>query len=414
MKKIEQSAVPWLLAGGVALLLAGCQSRSTSEGDNLPDTARSFNADAAFLKKHHPDLVTLQEGQAQVLICPAYQGRVMTSTADGQTSYGWINRDLIQSGKRQPHMNAFGGEDRFWLGPEGGQFGLFFQKGQQFNADDWQTPAPLDSEPFTVVSKEASSARFARNFRLTNYSGTTFDVGVERQIRLLRSEQVSQALGATGVPMSDSLKVVGIESINTLINRGKQPWTKEGGLLSVWILGMFNAAPKTTVIVPFRPGAGPGINDSYFGKVPSSRLVLKDTVAYFKADANHRGKIGVSPGRAKNWLGSYDPATKTLTLVTFTFNPTKQDYVNSLWEVQKEPYKGDVVNAYNDGPMKPGGSQMGQFYEMESSSPVAALRPNERLTHTHTTLHLQGETNQLDRIARQWLGVSLEEISHAF
>jgi hypothetical protein len=27
-----------------------------------------------------------------------------------------------------PHINVFGGEDRFWLGPEGGQFSIFFAK----------------------------------------------------------------------------------------------------------------------------------------------------------------------------------------------------------------------------------------------------------------------------------------------
>jgi len=43
---------------------------------------------------------------------------VLTSTADGLggASFGWINRELIASGRLQPHMNAFGGEDRFWMG----------------------------------------------------------------------------------------------------------------------------------------------------------------------------------------------------------------------------------------------------------------------------------------------------------
>jgi hypothetical protein len=36
--------------------------------------------------------------------------------------FGWINRKLIASRKIQPHINVFGGEDRFWIGPEGGQF----------------------------------------------------------------------------------------------------------------------------------------------------------------------------------------------------------------------------------------------------------------------------------------------------
>ena len=58
----------------------------------------------------------------------------MTSTARGLKgrSYGWINHDLIASKEIQKQMNAYGGEDRFWLGPEGGQFSLFFKKGDPF------------------------------------------------------------------------------------------------------------------------------------------------------------------------------------------------------------------------------------------------------------------------------------------
>ncbi|MFD1141708.1 DUF6786 family protein [Larkinella insperata] len=412
MKKITHWAILPVLAGAIA-----CQSNSSRDDQTTAtDTTqtRMFTSDAAFLKKHHPDLVTLKDGNAQVLICPAYQGRIMTSTADGETSYGWINRELIESGKLQPHMNAFGGEDRFWLGPEGGQFAIYFKPGAEFNGDNWQTPAPIDSEPFTLVSKDERSARFSRDFELTNYSGTKFSVGVEREVHLLRSKQINLALGATGVPLSDSLKIVGVESVNTLINRGKEPWKKENGLLSVWILGMFNAAPDATIVVPFQPGKEPAINDSYFGNVPASRLIQKDSVGFFRADANERGKIGVPPSRAKNWLGSYDPNSQTLTLVTFTFNPANQDYVNSAWEIQKEPYAGDVANAYNDGPMKPDQPQMGKFYELESSSPAAALSPGGRLTHRHTTLHIQGKPAQLDEIARRWLGVSLDEIVRAF
>lgn len=412
MKKIR----PWvplaLLAGAVA-----CQSNSSRDAQTTQTdttTTHMFASDAAFLQKHHPDLVTLQDGNAQVLICPAYQGRIMTSTADGQTSYGWINRELIESGELQPHMNAFGGEDRFWLGPEGGQFAIYFKPGAEFNGENWQTPAPIDSEPFTLVSKDGRSARFTREFDLTNYAGTKFKVGVEREVHLLRSEQISQALDATGIAAGDSLKIVGVESVNTLINKGPEAWTKAKGLLSIWILGMYNASPEATIVVPFQPGAGAAIKDDYFGKVPASRLSQKDGVAFFRADANERGKIGVPPARAKNRLGSYDPSSQTLTLVTFTFNPAHRDYVNSAWEMQQEPYAGDVANSYNDGPMKPGQPQMGKFYELESSSPAAALAPGGRLTHTHTTLHVQGEAGQLDKISRQWLGVSLDEIVNAF
>src|SRR5262245_24033669 len=97
-----------------------------------PAGGATFHDDIAFLKAH-TELIVLSNrmGSAQVAVTPAWQGRVMTSTAEGDagTSFGWINRDLIASGKLQPHINVFGGEDRFWLGPEGGQFSIFFTKG---------------------------------------------------------------------------------------------------------------------------------------------------------------------------------------------------------------------------------------------------------------------------------------------
>src|SRR5687768_6057080 len=94
-------------------------------------SAASFSDDAEFLKKHTALVVLSNEAGAKVAVAPAWQGRVMTSTAGGDAglSFGWINRELIASGKVQEHINVFGGEDRFWLGPEGGQFSIFFEKG---------------------------------------------------------------------------------------------------------------------------------------------------------------------------------------------------------------------------------------------------------------------------------------------
>ena len=91
---------------------------------SIPYTASgaNFGDDSAFLKKH-TDLVVLSDkaGSAKVALAPAWQGRVMTSTMGGDAgpSFGWINRELIASGEIKPHMNAFGGEDRFWMGAGG-------------------------------------------------------------------------------------------------------------------------------------------------------------------------------------------------------------------------------------------------------------------------------------------------------
>ena len=366
----------------------------------------TYDQDRQFLRQHHSDLVELKAGDTRALICPAYQGRVMTSSADGYASYGWINYDLIRSGKILPHMNAFGGEDRFWLGPEGGQYALFFKKGDPFNAEHWQTPAAIDSEPFTLTDSTNSSATFVRKVSLTNYTGTHLDIGIERTIKLLAKTEISHQLN---IPI-DSLKVVGVRSENTITNLGNQTWTAQTGMPSVWILGMMNASPEATIIIPFRPGDGQPINDTYFGKVPAERLRIGKTSALFKADAKYRSKIGVSPTRVTNWIGSYDPKTQTLTLVTYDFDPQDRQYVNSAWEHQKEPYAGDVINAYNDGPMKPGQAQMGQFYELESSSPAASLAPGAKRRHRHTTFHLQGSEQILTRIAQKLLLTDLSQL----
>ena len=98
-------------------------------------------------------------------------------------------------------------------------------------------------------------------------------------------------------------------------------WDKQTGLLSIWILGMFNPSPTTTVVIPFRQGPeenlGPIANDVYFGKVPPERLIMEEGVVYFKGDGKYRSKIGLSPKRAKSVLGSYDASNKVLTLVQY-------------------------------------------------------------------------------------------------
>jgi hypothetical protein len=112
-------------------------------------------------------------------------------------------------------------------------------------------------------------------------------------------------------------------------------------------------------------------------------------------------------------MGSYDAKNKVLTLATYTKPEGATDYVNSMWEVQKEPFKGDVVNSYNDGPT-PAGPPLGPFYELESSSPAAFLKPGEGLKHCHRTLHLQGSEADLDALAKAALGVGLADIQAAF
>jgi len=405
------------------LVVAGCEMirpHKAAASKTQAEAQGGFASDVAFLQSH-TDVVILKDrsGKGQVAVLPKLQGRVMTSTASDPTglSFGWINRELVASGGFIEHMNGFGGEDRFWLGPEGGQFSIFFAQGVEQDFDHWFTPASIDTEPWTLTSKSAHSAKLQKNIQLKNYSGTTFDLRVDREIRVLDRGVALEMLGVTAGP---DVAMVAFESNNKVVNTGSQPWAKETGLLSIWILGMFNPSPETTIVVPFKAGAeselGPMVNDTYFGKVPEDRLVVKEKegVIFFSGDGQHRSKIGLSPQRAMKVAGSYDAANRVLTIVQYDKPEGAVDYVNSMWEKeQKDPFKGDVVNSYNDGPASPGAKPMGPFYELETSSPAAALAPGGSILHTHRTYHFVGEEAQLDGIARATLGVGIAQIKSA-
>ena len=383
----------------------------------MTDNAKTFGDDLQFLKKHTDVIVlTNADGKAQVAVVAAYQGRVMTSTANGAAgpSFGWINREVIASGQIKPHINVYGGEERFWMGPEGGQFSIFFAEGAEFGLQDWQTPAVIDTEPFETVSQTDTSATFSRVARLTNYSGSIFDIQINRSVKLLPADSYASALG---VNIPRTVMAVAYQTDNSITNKGAEPWTKKTGMLSIWILGMFNPSDETTVVIPFQRGPeselGPKVNDEYFGKVPAERLIVRDDMLFFSGDGKHRSKIGLSPKRAKPIMGSYDAARRILTLVQYTKPKGANDYVNSMLEIQVEPFAGDVVNSYNDGPPEPGAKPLGPFYELETSSPAAALNPGETFSHMSRTFHLLGSERYLDPIARATLGVSLGEIKSA-
>ena len=398
-----------LLCVGIS---AGCREKGTEMAK------KTFGEDLEFLKKH-TDVVVLSDatGDGQVAVLPKMQGRVMTSTAGGKDglSFGWINRELVASGEFVEHINVFGGEDRFWLGPEGGQFSVFFKNGVPFDLEHWFTPAPVDTEPFELVSKSQNRAILKKDMQLENYSRTVFKLRVDREVRILGQ---GEAVTVMGITPAKKVKMVAFESTNKVTNTGEKAWEKETGLLSIWILGMFNPSPATTVVVPFKAGPenklGATVNDAYFGKVPADRLVVKDGVLFFSGDGQYRSKIGLSPLRAKPILGSYDAVNKVLTIVQYNKPRGAMNYVNSMWELQDEPYKGDTVNSYNDGPPEPGAKPLGPFYELETSSPAAALKPGEAISHVHRTFHMQGSEADLDPIARAMLGVTLEEIKSAF
>lgn len=385
----------------------------------------AYQEEVDFLRKHTP-IVELGSGDCRVAIAPAWQGRVMTSTATGVGggSFGWINPPTIEAGIKPEaereglakHIHIFGGEERLWFGPEGGPFSLFFQPGAKQVFEQWRTPAAIDTEPFEVIGKPSETeAVFGRSMALRNRAGTTLSMDVRRTVRLLKPEDVSALCEAC---LPKNLKMVGYATDNRVTNTGKAAWTRETGAPSIWMLGMYKPSPKTTVVIPIEAGGvdklGKKVETSYFGEVPADRIKIGENVVYFKGDGGHRSKIGVSPKRSQGIAGSWSPDSNTLTLVIIGSNLAAQDtgwpYVDSQWRDDVNPFGGDVINSYNDGAPEPGAKPLGPFYELETSSPALLLGPQESFTHTQATLHLTGEREALDSVAVKLLGVSLNEI----
>lgn len=402
------------------IILTGCSSSGNRNTSIMNDSIAkgNYGYDSAFFSKNNIKTIELKddEGKARIMIIPDYQGRVMTSTANGTNgkSFGWINYKLIESGVINSQFNPFGGEERLWFGPEGGPFSIYFKKGAEQVFDNWVVPKEIDTEPFEIKDQSPSSVAFTKNFSLTNASGSVLDLSVERKVKLL---EISESESALSVKIDPSLAVVGYESANTLTNTGKVEWTQKSGALSIWVLAMFNPSEKGVVFIPFKKGdeseKGKIVTDDYFGKVPPDRLITGDGILFFRTDGKFRSKIGISPERAMPLCGSYDPDNKVLTLLWYSLPEKPAGYVNSKWGKQDDPFLGDVVNSYNDGPVADG-SIMGPFYEIESSSPAAFLKPDESITHTQRIFHISGDEDKLNNITLQLFNLSVDQIKTSF
>ena len=396
-----------------AALAVSCNDQPAQQTGKAPAPQYqpgTFGYDLDFLKGHD-SVILLQcdQGRSQVAVSPKYQAKVFTSTADGNQgrSFGWIHYKAFD-GPVDPHMNAYGGENRIWLGPEGGKFSLFFPKDSGMQFRNWKTPAAFDTAAWRVVSRDAISASLQKDMQLVNYAGTALSLSVERDITILSREAIDSLLHLSP---DTAVKAVGYRTQNRITNTGRAPWTEKTGMPCIWMLDMFNPSPATVIVIPYKEEGNKKekvATTDYFGEIPADRIRYDQGVLFFKADGKSRGKLGIHPTHAKPVAGSYDAQNKVLTLTVFQVDSSGQ-FLNQEWNTAKPPFSGDAVNAYNDGPLADG-TQMGPFYEIESVSPAAFLSPGQSLSHQHTVFHFVGDEAGLDRISRAWLGVSLDKI----
>ncbi len=403
------------------LFVAGCNNGQV-EKESTPEkyAQGTFGYDLGFLREHD-SLIVLQAdgGKAKVVVSPKYQAKVFTSTADGDKgqSFGWIHYKAF-TGPVDPHMNGYGGENRIWLGPEGGKYSLFFPKGKTMEFANWKTPAAFDTEAWKVTKRDTTSVSLQKDMQLENYAGSSLSLSVARDVVIMNRAEIDDMLQS----QDTALKVVGYQTTNVLTNTGTEAWTEKTGMPCIWMLDMFNPSPSTVIVIPHKRGAVKGraaanagekvATTDYFGEIPADRIRIDSSTVFFKADGKSRGKLGIHPQYAMPRAGSYDAQNKVLTLTIFDTDSSGK-YLNQEWKTTKPPFSGDAVNAYNDGPLADG-SQMGPFFEIESVSPAAFLAPGQSLSHRHMVFHFTGDEAALDKVSQRWLGVSLTRIKTVF
>jgi len=400
----------------ILISLLSCGNSKKKEGTMMETYEKgTFGYDLNFLSGRD-SLIILKDnsGEAQVIVSPKYQAKVFTSTVNGLSgkSMGFIGYKTFDLATPDEHMNGFGGENRFWLGPEGGKFSVYFEKGKEQVYDNWHTPKPIDIETWDLVSASSDKVALKKYMEVKNYLGTQFKLDVDRSINLLNTENIKSLLG---IDLDQNVKSVGYSTQNTITNKNDFEWTKQTGTICTWILDMFIPAPNAITIIPFNEGdekeLGKVATSDYFGEIPADRLAAKGNIIYFKTDGKHRGKLGLNAKRTKGIAGNYDPDSKRLTITTFDIEKDAI-YLNGEWNPTKNPLIGDALNAYNDGPLEDG-SIMGPFLEIESSSPAAFLKPDESQIHTHNVFHFVGEPEVLDPISIKLLGVSIGKITNS-
>ncbi|MDR0713084.1 MAG: hypothetical protein LBF89_02310 [Bacteroidales bacterium] len=396
------------------LFLAGMISCSENNGKFKEGT---FGYDVTRLSGKDGSLhvLTDDEGKGMAIVSAKYQAKVFTSTSEGMkgASIGYVNYKILDSDTVDPHMNGYGGENRFWLGPEGGRYSIFFAPGTEQIYDHWHTPSAIDTEAWDVVVAGQKAITLKKDIEVINYQGERLKVRADRTISLVERAEIEKTLD---VELKDGLQTVAYVTHNSITNRNDFEWTQETGAICIWILDMFPPSPEATTVIPFRDGdeasMGKIVTSDYFGDVPADRLKIAKNVIYLRTDGKFRSKLGLNGKRTKSVAGNYDPLSNRLTIITFNVDEDAV-YLNQEWNPMKNPLEGDAMNAYNDGPLADG-SIMGPFLELESVSPAAFLQPEQTLYHRHTVYHFIGSRQALEPIAQKMLGIGIYDIQNAF
>ena len=348
--------------------------------------------------------LTSGDGKSRLLITPELNGKILTSTYNNLSgdSNGWIH--LKELYNDTINAESIGGEERIWLGPLGGQHSFYYQQIKPLNEDNWSVPYDIGKKGFKVISFDETNIHLQKELAITNFIGTHFSLELFRDIKILNASEIKNNLF---FDLDNSINFVGYETSHRLINKGKESWYKDSGLVSLWSAGMFEGTDETVVIVPLLETSHLGAIYNYMGALDSARVkIIQGHTLLFKADGKYRSKIGIPKNLAPSTYGCYAKDKKRLTIVQY--KQTKDSlYSNSYVTVQESPYKGEAIPIYNNGTMDYSPTKTTSFFELESTSAMKVLKPLDTLKHWHRVYHFSGTEKQLNQISEKILKINL-------
>ena len=403
-------------SGPLALLLCLCCTSGFANEELVREVKKSrtvrYVIDLLKSSGFEPVVLCGDNHKRVVVVTPELVGRVLCVGYDGidGVTESYLSEDQIEKGFSSDWSN-FGGEQRIWIAPEFGAFGLFLTKGAQ-TMGNYRIPVPLNVSRFKVVerSPDHRSVTSSTTMTLVNRIGTEFRIKVTQRVDCLEDCPYLSPLG-------DKEVFVGFETRTTIENIGHEPWTKETGPLSIWTIGQFPSKAGIVALMPFRPGPvaklGEPVTTEYFKLfLPDGKPTLqeqwevKEGVTLMRADGATLRKLEVPATRALDRLASIDLDALSMTIVDYDLH-TEREYVKSY----PQPYEG---GAYGGGAMSTmlidTQSLDPPFYELESCSPALFLKPGEQYCHTSHTYHFRAQKATLARICERYLNTDLETI----
>ncbi|MBB3697376.1 hypothetical protein KMW28_04295 [Flammeovirga yaeyamensis] len=364
----------------------------------------SFQDDVDFLRQYVDDLTVLKKGEALMAVSPSWQGRVFTTSLDGENgrSLGYYNQKLFKVGKADQQLSKAGGESRMWFGPEVGDFSIFFPPNVEQVGENMKVSADLDTLKFNTDETSNKQVIASNDMVIENAYGTSFTIHASRSIELFDVKTIEKNLGIQ--LQNGDKKSIGFETNTIIKNTGNTTWSKDTGLLPIWILGCFHPSEKQWAIVPTNSSELDTVTNYFTDQ--TGRVMIKKGVAFYKVDAGYLNKMGLPQKHIRPIMGSYSPEMNLLNIVVYSFDSDPNLlYVNSEWGKENN-YDGDVMNIFN-GEINLPLDRDWPFYEFESFSAAKELQPGEELQHKQSVYHFEGSKEELTPIAEQLLGVSL-------